>query len=48
VGELVVYYMWLVLLFQQQLEAIVWEKEVILSHMWLADLNRRKWTSDWF
>jgi hypothetical protein len=33
VGELVVWYMWLVLPFQQQLEALVWEKEVVSSHM---------------
>jgi hypothetical protein len=26
----------------------VWEKEVISSHMWPADLSRRKWTSDQF
>jgi hypothetical protein len=26
----------------------VWEKEVILSHMWLADPSGRKWTSDRF
>jgi hypothetical protein len=45
-GELLVYYLWLVLPFQQRLEAMVWEKEVILSYMWLADPSRRKWTSD--
>jgi hypothetical protein len=48
VGELLVYYMWLVLPFQQRLEAMVWEKEVILSHMWPVDLSGRKWTSDRF
>ena len=48
VGELLVYYMWLVLPFQQRLEAMVWEKEVISSHMWPADPNGRKWTSDRF
>jgi RecQ family ATP-dependent DNA helicase len=48
VGELVVYYMWLVLPFQQGLEAMVWEKEVISSHMWPADPSGRKWTSDRF
>ena len=46
VGELLVYYMWLVLPFQQRLEAMVWEKEVISSHMWPADPSGRKWTSD--
>ena len=48
VGELVVYYMWLVLPFQQQLEAMVWEKEVMSSHMWPADPGGHKWTSDRF
>jgi hypothetical protein len=48
VGELVVYYMWLVLPFQQRLEAMVWEKEAISSHMWPADPSGRKWTSDQF
>jgi hypothetical protein len=33
VGELVVYYMWLVLPFQQRLEAMVWKKKVISSHL---------------
>jgi hypothetical protein len=46
VGELVVWYMWLVLPFQQQLKALVWEKEVVSSHMWPADPNGRKWTTD--
>jgi hypothetical protein len=46
VGELVVWYMWLVLPFQQRLEALVWEKEVVSSHMWPADPNGCKWTTD--
>jgi hypothetical protein len=29
VGELVVWYLWLVLPFQQRLEALVWEKEAV-------------------
>jgi hypothetical protein len=48
VGELLVYYMWLVLPFQQQLEAMVWKKESMSSHMWPADPSGRKWTSDRF
>jgi superfamily II DNA helicase RecQ len=48
VGELVVWYLWLVLPFQQRLEAMVWEKEAISSHMWPADPNGRKWTSERF
>jgi superfamily II DNA helicase RecQ len=46
VGELVVLYLWLVLPFQQRLEALVWEKEAVSSHMWPADPNGRKWTTD--
>jgi hypothetical protein len=46
VGELVVWYMWLVLPFQQQLEALVYEKEAVSSHMWPADPSRRKWSTD--
>jgi superfamily II DNA helicase RecQ len=46
VGELVVWYMWLVLPFQQRLEALVWEKDAVSSHMWPADPSGRKWTSD--
>jgi hypothetical protein len=46
VGELVVWYMWLVLPFQQRLEALVWEKEAVWPHMWPADPNGRKWTTD--
>jgi hypothetical protein len=42
------WYLWLVLPFQQRLEAMVWEKEAVLSHMWLADPNGRKWTSERF
>jgi hypothetical protein len=25
---------------------LVWEKEAVLLHMWLADLNGRKWTTE--
>jgi hypothetical protein len=45
VGKLLVYYMWLVLPFQQRLEAMVWEKEVISSHMWPAPLDIYKPTT---
>ena len=48
VGKLVVYYIQLVLLFQQQLEAIVQEKEVILLHMQLVDSSRQKQTGNQF
>jgi hypothetical protein len=46
VGKLVVWYMGLVLQFQQRLEALVWEKEAVSSHMWPADPNGHKWTTD--
>ena len=46
VGELLVWYLWLVLPFQQRLEAMVWEKETISSHLWPADPSGRKWTTD--
>jgi len=46
VGELLVWYLWLVLPFQQRLEAMVWEKDAISSHLWPADPNGRKWTSE--
>ena len=46
VGELVVWYLWLVLPFQQRLEALVWEKEAVSSHMWPADPSGRKWTTE--
>jgi hypothetical protein len=46
VGELVVWYLWLMLPFQQRLEALVWGKEAISSHMWPADPNGRKWTTE--
>jgi hypothetical protein len=48
VGELVVWYLRLVLPFQQRLEAMAWGKEAISSHMWPADPNGRKWTSERF
>lgn len=46
VGELLVWYLWLVLPFQQRLETMVWKKEAISSHLWPADPNGRKWTSE--
>ncbi|KAI2474403.1 ATP-dependent DNA helicase Q5, partial [Pyrenophora tritici-repentis] len=30
----------------QRLEALVWEKEAVSSHMWPADPSGRKWTTD--
>jgi hypothetical protein len=28
------------------MEALVWEKEAVLSHMWPADPSSRKWTTE--
>lgn len=46
VGELVVYYLWLVLPFHEMLEMMCWPKDEITSHMWPADSNGRKWSSE--
>ncbi len=45
VGELVVYYLWLVLPFQQRLEAAVWKKNEVSAYMWPIDPDGKKWTS---
>jgi superfamily II DNA helicase RecQ len=46
VGELWVWYMWLVLPWQQKLEVDVWKKTEISSHMWPPDPDGKKWTSE--
>ena len=46
VGELVVWYLWLVLPFQQRMEAAVWDKQAVSAHMWPADARGKKWTSE--
>ena len=46
VGELVVWYLWLALPFIQRMEAMVWEKATVSDHMWPADTDGRKWTTD--
>ena len=46
VGELIVWYQWLVLPFVERMEAMVWQKEKVSSHLWLVDVDRRKWTID--
>lgn len=46
VGELVVWYLWLALPFIQQIEALVWRKQSISSHLWPADATGKKWTTD--
>ncbi|TKA39473.1 hypothetical protein B0A49_14047 [Cryomyces minteri] len=46
VGELVVWYLWLVLPFQQDIEALAWQKKAMSAHMWPADPSGKKWTSE--
>ena len=46
VGELVVWYLWLALPFIQRMEAMLWEKATISDHMWPADADGKKWTTD--
>ena len=45
VGELWVWYAWLVLPFQQRLEVDVWQKNEVSSYVWPADPKGRQWTS---
>ena len=45
VGELMVYYLWLVLPLQQKMEAEVQQKEARSQHMWPTDPNGKQWTS---
>ena len=44
--ELMMYYLWLVLPFQQRLEAAVWKKNEVSAYMWPADPDGKKWTSE--
>ena len=46
VGELLVWYLWLALPFQQRMEAMVWKKDAVSAHMWPADPGGKKWTSE--
>jgi len=46
VEELMVFYLWLVLPFQQRLEAAVWKKDEVSAYMWPTDPNGTKWTSE--
>lgn len=46
VGELVVWYLWLALPFIQRIEAAVWKKKGMSDHMWPADADGPKWTTD--
>ncbi len=42
VGELMMYYLWLVLPFQQRLEAAVWKKDEVSAYMWPTDPDGKK------
>ena len=46
VGELVIQYMWLVLPFQRQMEALVWKKARESEYMWPKDVHGKQWTSE--
>jgi superfamily II DNA or RNA helicase len=46
VGELVVWFKWLVLPFVERMEAMVWRQDRVSSHLWPADVDGRKWTTD--
>lgn len=46
VGELVVWYLWLVLPFVQRMQAKLWQQETISDHLWPADADGRKWTTE--
>jgi hypothetical protein len=45
-GELVIWYLWLVLPFVQRMQAMVWQQETISDHLWPADADGRKWTTE--
>jgi superfamily II DNA helicase RecQ len=46
VGELLVWYLWLVRPFQQQLESYVYGRKDIPAHVWARDHRERPWTSE--
>jgi hypothetical protein len=46
VGELVMWYLWLVLPFVQRVQAMLWEQATLSDHMWPADHDGRKWTTE--
>ncbi len=43
--ELMLYYLWLMLSFQQRLKTTVWKTNAISTYMWSIDLDEKKWTS---
>lgn len=46
VGEVVVWYLWLVLPFVQRMQAMLWEQGTVSDHLWSADADGRKWTTE--
>ena len=46
VGELVVRYIWLLLPFQEQMEALLWGKPRDREYMWSEDVDGKQWTSE--
>src|SRR6186713_1535079 len=46
IGELLVYYLWLVLPLVQQWEVKIWNKKEMSSHVWPKDPDGTKWTSE--
>ena len=46
VGQLVVWYLWLVLPFYQQMEALLTKPAAVSFHLWPSGPDRKKWTSE--
>jgi superfamily II DNA helicase RecQ len=46
IGELLVLYLWLILPFQQRMQAAVYQEDAMSSHIWPKDAGGKKWTSD--
>lgn len=46
VGELVVWYLWLVLPFVQRMQAMLWDQGTVSDHLWPADVDGRQWTTE--
>ncbi|KAI7148150.1 hypothetical protein KC316_g15819, partial [Hortaea werneckii] len=46
VGELVVWYLWLVLPFAQRMQATLWQQSTLSDHLWPTDPDGRQWATD--
>lgn len=42
IGELLVLYLWLVLPFQQRMQAVVFKEDAVSSHLWPKDVGGKK------